>query len=484
MKYKVFAQQSILVFLANIIIGFSGIILLPILTRNLPLADYGLWVQMNVTIGLIPIFIVMGLPSYSMVRFLSGEHDKKRMQEGFYSIAFFIFLNSLLVSLILFIFSKQISQIIFANNTLIVKILALILIFSSLNILFQYFFITSQQIKRYSFLLCFKTFTQILLISGFIFFGKGVIVEAIVFLCNEILFFFTCFSFIYIELGFICPHFQELKKYLHLSIPTIPGSLSYWVVDSSDRYLIGILLGVAFVGYYSPGYTLGAIIAMFASPITSILTASLSKSYNEKKENEVKDLLQYSIKYYLVVAIPATIGLAVLSKPLLTILSTTEIAMNSYMITPIVATGFLLLGLTNIIVNIIILKTETKIIGITWVVASSLNIILNLVLIPIYGVVGAALATLIAYTIPLIVITHFSFKYIKLDLNYYNFIKVFLASIPMIIIYQIWKPINIIDLLIFILINSIFYLILVIAFKVFTTDELSLIWGILNLNSK
>ena len=223
---------------------------------------------------------------------------------------------------------------------------------------------------------------------------------------------------------------------------------------------------------------------MFASPITSILTASLSKSYNEKKENEVKDLLQYSIKYYLVVAIPATIGLAVLSKPLLTILSTTEIAMNSYMITPIVATGFLLLGLTNIIVNIIILKTETKIIGITWVVASSLNIILNLVLIPIYGVVGAALATLIAYTIPLIVITHFSFKYIKLDLNYYNFIKVYLASIPMIIIYQIWKPINIIDLLIFILINSIFYLILVIAFKVFTTDELSLIWGILNLNSK
>ena len=192
MKYKVFAQQSILVFLANIIIGFSGIILLPILTRNLPLADYGLWVQMNVTIGLIPIFIVMGLPSYSMVRFLSGEHDKKRMQEGFYSIAFFIFLNSLLVSLILFIFSKQISQIIFANNTLIVKILALILIFSSLNILFQYFFITSQQIKRYSFLLCFKTFTQILLISGFIFFGKGVIGAASV-LCNEILF-FTCFS--------------------------------------------------------------------------------------------------------------------------------------------------------------------------------------------------------------------------------------------------------------------------------------------------
>ena len=90
-----------------------------------------------------------------------------------------------------------------------------------------------------------------------------------------------------------------------------------------------------------------------------ILTISLSKSYNEKKENEVKDLFQYSIKYF-AVAIPAIIGLSQLCQTSHNNLSTTEIVMNSYMITPIVATGFLLLGLTNIIVNIIILKTEKQ----------------------------------------------------------------------------------------------------------------------------
>jgi len=125
-----------------------------------------------------------------------------------------------------------------------------------------------------------------------------------------------------------------------LSVPTLPGSLSYWIVDSSDRYLIGILLGVASVGYYSPGYTLGSIVSMLATPITSILTASLSKSYNENKEDEVKNLLEYSIKYFLVIGFPAVIGLSVLSKPLLTILSTIEIANSGYMITPFVALGF------------------------------------------------------------------------------------------------------------------------------------------------
>ena len=150
MKYKLFAQRTILVFLANLIVGFSGIILLPILTRNLSIVDYGIYVQLTVTLGLIPIIITMGLPSYSMVRFLAGEKNKERIQDGFYSIMFIILITSLLFSSLFFIFSWQISQMLFAGNSIIVKILSILLIFSSLNILFQYFYITFQQIKKYS----------------------------------------------------------------------------------------------------------------------------------------------------------------------------------------------------------------------------------------------------------------------------------------------------------------------------------------------
>lgn len=482
MKYKVFAQQTILVFLANLVVGFSGIILLPILTRELSIVDYGLWVQLNVTIGLIPIFIVMGLPSYSMVRFLSGEKSQNKIQDGFYSVVLFVLLNSFLVSSILIVFSEQLAQTIFAGNILIVKILSLILIFASLNIVFQYFFITFQQIKKYSFLLCLKTISSLILISGFVLSDKGVLGAACGLLCNEIIFCLIYFLIIYSDIQFKFPKFAELKKYLFLSVPTLPGSLSYWIVDSSDRYLIGILLGVASVGYYSPGYTLGSIVSMLATPITSILTASLSKSYNENKEDEIKNLLEYSIKYFLVIGIPAVIGLSVLSKPLLTILSTTEIATNGYMITPFVAVGFLLLGLNNIIVNVIILENKTKIIGITWIIAGLLNFLLNILFIPIYGLIGAALSTVIAYVIPFSVITYFSFNYIKLDFNWFYFIKIVIASIPIFLIYQIWKPVSILSILIFILTNTTIYLILIILFKVFSQEEISFIKTIVKLN--
>lgn len=482
MKYKIFAQRTILIFLANLIIGLSGIILLPILTRNLTIVDYGLWVQLTVTVNLVPIFVVMGLPSYSMVRFLAGEKDKRRIQNGFYSIALVILISSLLVSSVFFIFAGQISQILFAGNSLIVKILSLMLIFASLNILFQYFFITFQQIKIYSILLCLKAVMSILFVSLFIFLGKGVIGAAAGLLCNEILFSLIAFSIILSEIGIIFPEFTELRGYLQLSIPTIPGTLSYWVVDSSDRYLIGILVGTSAVGYYSPGYSLGAIVSMLAVPITSILTSALSKSYNEKKEDEVKTLLNYSIKYFLFIAVPSVIGLSILSKPLLMILSTNAIANASYFITPFVAVGFLLLGLNNIIVNMVILKKKTKGIGVTWIIAALINLILNFLFIPILGIMGAAIATLIAYTLPCVVLAHYAFKFIKLDLNYTFSIKIILASIPIIFMYLIWEPYGMLNIMLFILVSIIIYIIGVLLLKAFDKEELSFIKSFFNLN--
>lgn len=471
MRYKIFAQRTVLIFLANLILGLSGIVLLPILTKNLSVADYGIWVQLNVTVILLSTVIVMGLPSYSMVRFLAGEKNKKKIQEGFYSIAFAILMVSFLISLIFFVFADQISQILFAGNITIVEILSLLIIFFSLNDLFQCYFITFQQIKRYSLFLSFKALGLVFFVSIFVLYGEGVIWAAAGFLCNEILFFLITLSIILSKIGIILPKFTELKDYLHLSLPTVPGSLSYWVVEGSDRYLIGILLSVSAVGFYSPGYSLGALVLMLASPITSILTAALSKSYNQQNEDEVKILLEYSIKYFLFIAIPAVIGLSVLSKPLLLILSTNEIANASYIITPFVAVGFLFLGLINMTVNMVILKKKTKIIGITWFVAALINFILNLLFIPIFGILGAAISTLISYTIPLIVIGHYSFKFIKLELNYVFFIKVILASVPIVILSVIWEPMGIIGVLLFVLVSIILYLTFVMILKVFTKEE-------------
>ncbi|MBU4607764.1 MAG: flippase, partial [Methanobacterium sp.] len=104
----------------------SAIILLPILTKNLTIVDYGIWVQLIATMGLIPNVTNLGL-TYSMVRFFpSMKNHKKEIQEAFYSIFFVVLIVSILVSLGFLLSSKTIS-ILFGNNIVITLILPFIL---------------------------------------------------------------------------------------------------------------------------------------------------------------------------------------------------------------------------------------------------------------------------------------------------------------------------------------------------------------------
>jgi O-antigen/teichoic acid export membrane protein len=258
---------------------------------------------------------------------------------------------------------------------------------------------------------------------------------------------------------------------LAFGIPTVPANLSSWVVNSSDRYVIGIFLGTAFVGYYSPGYTLGTMINMFMAPLAFMLPAVLSKYYDDNNMEEVKTVLRYSLKYFLAIAIPAVFGLSLLSKHILMILSTPEIASQGYMITPFVALSSLLFGVRAIVGQILILVKKTKIIGATWLVAAILNLGLNIVAVPYIGILGAAITTLIAFSLALILAYFYSLKYLKFDIDLGFISKSIFASIVMSLVIIQWNPVGVLNLLIMIGVCAVVYAVILLLLKGFTIDE-------------
>ena len=114
-EYKLFVQRIGLVGITNILIALSSLILLPIMTKSFSIGDYGVWVQINTTIALIPNLATLGLP-YTMVRFLSAEKNKEKIQEGFYSIASIVLASTFIISALLFIFSKNIASALFNGD--------------------------------------------------------------------------------------------------------------------------------------------------------------------------------------------------------------------------------------------------------------------------------------------------------------------------------------------------------------------------------
>lgn len=470
-EYKLFVQRLGLVGITNLFISLSGLILLPILTKNLSIEDYGVWVQVTVTINLILYFANLGLP-YTMVRFLAGIKDKQEIQEGFYSIFFMIISANIIISLFLLLLAEPISEAIFNGNIIIVWLLPLIILFNGLNLISINFFRTFQQMKKYSILNILMTYLNVFFVTLFSVTGYGISFVVFGLIISQFILFLITFYIIISNIGFKIPKFNKIKDYLSFGLPTIPFGLSYYLVESSDRYIIGILLGSTFVGYYSPGYMLGSIITMFIYPFTALLLPTLSKLYDEDKKENVKKLLNYSLKFYLIIGIPSVFGLSALSKPILTILSTTEIALNGFLVTPLVAISALIYGVYGFYSQIIVLEKKTRILGFIWFISAIINIILNILFIPYIGILGAAIMTLISYIIALVLTVLFTKNDSMINVNLKMIFKIIIASILMTSIISICNPKDVSIILTTIILGSAIYFTIILMLGVINKDEI------------
>lgn len=478
-RYKLFVKRIGLLGVTNFLVALNTIILIPILTKNLVASDYGIWIQVNTTFFLITSVANLGFP-YTMLRFMSAENDKEKIQEGFYSMASLILIFSSIISIILIIFSKEIAGILFNGNVNIVIITAIIVFLGSLNSLFIDFFITFRQMKKYSLLLLFQTYLSLFIISYFAISGRGILMIILGFLITQIIIFLVMILIIVSGIGFRIPKFDNIKEYLNFSIPTVPSNLSNWIVESSDCYVIGLVLGTTFVAYYSPGYTIGMAILLFSTPLTVFLPSLLPKYYENGQIEEVKLFINYSLKYFLLVSIPTLFILSLLSKPILMILTTPEIALNGYLVTPFIALSAILFGIYGIIMNLIILEKKTKVIGSIWTLAAIISL-LNLILVPYFGIIAAAAVTLLSYSVAFIITLHYSRKFFEFNFDYSFIPKSVLASILMSIMIILVYPKGFLSVFIVICASIAVYIFLILITRGIDTKEIDFIKSMLKI---
>ena len=422
--------------------------------------------QFNVTIGLLSMVAMLGLNN-AIVRFLPAEKKDER-RDAILSIAFFIFVIGLMLSLLMLAASEILLQLI--GNKEVILILALVVPVYCINLAFLDFFMAIGQMKRYSFFFLLQIYGDVLLISYFVQFGIMEVVSAVLFV--RIGAFLLMFFYLIKEFGFAIPTFSRMREYLRYSLPLIPATVSAWIVSSSDRYLIAYFLGVSYAGLYSPGYSIGTVIFMFGTPVVAVLTPTISKLYEEDKSEEVKKYLSYSLKYFLLLAIPSVFGLTILSKQLLIILTTGEIANQGYLVVPFVALSALLYQIGGVYGQILMLTKKTRIMGITSILAAVTNFILNLIFIPSFGIVGAAITTLIAYSLIAVIIIFSSLKYFTFDTDWLFLLKSISASILMSIAILLVNPIQTLDVLVWVGIGAGMYVCVLFLLRGFPKEEI------------
>jgi len=200
-----------------------------------------------------------------------------------------------------------------------------------------------------------------------------------------------------------------------------------------------------------------------------ILFPQLSKLYDLGDLPAVKSYLSYSLKFFLLVALPAVVGLTVLSNSLLLLLTTAEFT-SGYLVIPLVALSAVFNGIVQILSNIIFIFKETKFSFYITGIAALFNIIFNILMIPLIGFIAAAISTLLSFVIMFILCFLKTVKYIEIKMEFIFLLKIVLSSIVMGVIVYI-SSIN--NMYISIILGIFIYFLLIFLLKTFNKNELS-----------
>jgi len=462
-KYALFARRIGLVGVAQTIASLQGLILLPIMAKTFGAYGYGVWAQIVITILLVQPFIMLGLDS-AILRFLSSK-GKKEIFQGVITVLSVVLITGLVASLALFLSSNFLAITLLRDESAaaIFRIASPLLILGALNGIILGSFRVFAQIKKYAVILLLQTFLEIGLISFFVLSGYGLKGAVISLIITRIITLFVGLYFVISYAGFSRVIFG-------------------FIVSSSDRYVIGFFMGAEKVGIYSAAYGIGSIILMFSAYIVYILRPTVYNLFDKKKDDEVKIYLSYALKYLLMFSIPSVFGLFILAKPLLTNLTTTEFISEGEFIIPIVAISIVYHAVAMIFGMVILFYKRSKLFVSVFGFAAALNLGLNIIFVPRWGIIGAAITTFVAYYILAIIVWYISYKQMKFEIQLGFIAKAIIASIASTFVIWLYKPTELIEIFALILISAIVYFSLLFLLKGFGKKELAIIREIIGFN--
>ena len=460
---------------SSLIVGLGT---MPALTKFYPPNIFGIWAQIQITYVLLSPLVAMQL-NLAIVKYLSGEADKAKRRQVLGAMLLAISVLSIIFLLLTNLLASQLSVFLFDNvkYSSFVRLTALWVVVSA----YFSFFISYMRARSKIILLSIQQIIIALLtlVIVSILATQSIDLQWVVVSVIGVWIIFTVFFFIMVirEVGWPCPNIKGLKSYLTFSVPQIPGAILLWIVGSSDRYFITHFLGLSQTGIYTSSDTLGGIIALFYGPIQFVLYPMLARLWEEKRYINIKIYMEYSIKLYLTLAIPAVAGIALLSQPLLSIITTSQFLIGNTLVF-LIAAGSLFLGVYNIDVIVILLSNKSGLLPLMIALAAIVNVGSNVILIPHIGMLGAAISNIVSFLVLALIIGIWARKRIHYGLDFKYLVKIVIATLVMAICVYLIEPHSILRLLITVLVGMAVFSICLVILKAFSKHDKELIKNI------
>ena len=399
--------------LGDIIPRLIGFVSLPILTRYLSPSDYGIVNYVNTLNTFLLALGFLSINTYFLVFFYRCKNkDEQKKLLG--NLSSFIVLFNAIVAIVLLFFGEYFFKALGSNIPFYPYIIIAVFtnFFNLFSILPSALFrvlekpmpLTILNISRG--IIAFAL--TLVLVIQYDYTALGVLYA------NLIVNFIFAFVFMYMIRNHIVwnLNFKQIKKVLAFSLPLVPGAIAYYLTTISDRILIDKYLSLDDLGIYSIAATIALILNIFSFGAYKAFEPYIFKNWESDRFVPIFQNIRNSFVYVLLIGV---LFLSVFAKEFFFLMTDVQFH-NAYWYVPMIIVGVYSSSLSLLYGTIITARGQTKLNSMIVIIGATISVTLNIIFLPKYGLLTAAVVSSFAMTVMLFI----SMWYSKLKISHYR----------------------------------------------------------------
>ncbi len=375
-----------------------ALILTPFLTHHISHADYGAFAILSIAISFTSGITQLSLGS-ALFRVYITDYEVRSDRLAVISTTFILLsLTSIPTAIAMLITAPWLSELLFRNASYSnsVSLAALVILAQNLTVPGFSWLRAENRSALYTVLTLISLFFNLganVILVGVLQLGVPGAVSA---LAGSYAVVVVCTVPVVLRRAGLHLRFDVVRKLLFFGVPMVFSFISIWVLQLSDRYLLGYFGSLAQTASYSVAYTMGGVLSpLILGPFTIAWPTIM---YTIAKRNDAPCIYQLVFRWFGFVLLVAVFALSLLATILLDVLFPPAYHSASPVI-PIVALSTMFYGIYSLITVGIYVQRKPWFLIIFTSLAALVNVGLNIILIPLYGSMGAAVSTLLAYAL-------------------------------------------------------------------------------------
>lgn len=182
---------------------------------------------------------------------------------------------------------------------------------------------------------------------------------------------------------------ETKRRMVRYSIPLILNGLAWWMNSSLDRYFVTYYCGIAINGLYAVASKIPNIISVINQVFSQAWGLSAIKEFNKEDED---GFFRNTYSLYSFVLIISCSALIIINKPLAKFLFSNDFY-NAWKFSSILVISAVFSAMSGFLGSFFLAVKKSQIFAFSTLIAAVINTVLNILLIPHFGAIGAAVAT-------------------------------------------------------------------------------------------